>query len=102
MNLITSNIEEISQLCSKHHVKSLFAFGSIVRNKLTPESDIDFLVDIDNNDPLSYADDYFKLKQQLSAILKKEIDLLEQKAIKNKYLKESIDTSKVLVYGKGN
>jgi predicted nucleotidyltransferase len=99
MNLISSNIETIIKLCDVYHVKSLFAFGSVTRNDLKPSSDIDFIVDIDNDDPISYSDDYFGLKFQLEQLLKRPIDLLEQKALRNEYLKRNIDNSKILVYG---
>ncbi len=100
MEPISRNIDEIRALCNKHHVKSLFAFGSVTRNDLKPTSDIDFIIDIDNKDPLSYSEDYFQIKFQLEQILKRQVDLLESKAIKNPYLKENIDRTKVLVYGK--
>lgn len=102
MNLITSNIGRIKALCDLYHVKTLFAFGSVTRNELKPDSDIDLVVDIDSNDPLTYSDDYFGLKFQLEQVLKRPIDLLELRAIKNQYLKQNIENSKVLVYGKGN
>ncbi len=102
LELITSNIDRIKALCDKYHVKTLFAFGSITRNELKPSSDIDLVVDIDSNDPLTYSDDYFGLKFQLEKLLKRHIDLLELRAIKNQYLKQNIEKSKVLVYGKGN
>ena len=87
MKLITLNIDTIKSLCAKYHVKSLFAFGSVTRDELKPNSDIDLIVDIDGNDPLSYSDDYFGLKFQLEELLKRQIDLLELRAIKNQYLK---------------
>ena len=102
MKLITSNIDTIKALCNKYHVKTLFAFGSVTRDELKPDSDIDLLVDIDSNDPISYSDNYFDLKFQLEQLLKRHIDLLELRAIKNQYLKQNIENSKVLVYGKGN
>ena len=81
-------------------VKSLFAFGSITTDKFRPDSDIDLVVDINENDPISYSESYFNLKFQLEKLLKRQIDLLEQKAIRNPYLKEQIDKTKVLIYGK--
>jgi predicted nucleotidyltransferase len=102
MKLITLNIDTIKALCDKYHVKTLFAFGSVTRDELKSTSDIDLVVDIDSNDPLSYSDDYFGLKFQLELLLKRHVDLLELRAIKNQYLKQNIDNSKVLVYGKGN
>ena len=102
MKLITLNIGTIKGLCVKYHVRSLFAFGLVTRDELKPNSDIDLIVDIDSNDPLSYSDNYFGLKFQLEELLKRQIDLLELRAIKNQYLKQNIDNTKVLVYGKGN
>ncbi len=102
MKLITLNIDTIKALCDKYHVKTLFAFGSVTRDELRSTSDIDLVVDIDSNDPLSYSDDYFGLKFQLEQLLKRQVDLLEQHAIKNQYLRQNIENSKVLVYGKGN
>jgi len=102
MKLITLNIDTIRGLCAKYHVKTLFAFGSVTRDELKTHSDIDLVVDIDSNDPLSYSDDYFGLKFQLEQLFKRQIDLLELRAIKNQYLKQNIENTKVLVYGQGN
>jgi predicted nucleotidyltransferase len=102
MNPITRNIDKIKALCDKYHVKTLFAFGSVTKDEFKLNSDIDLVVDIENNEPLSYSDDYFGLKFQLEQLLKRQIDLLELRAIKNQYLKKNIENSKVLVYEKGN
>jgi predicted nucleotidyltransferase len=100
MKELKDHIAQINQLCDMHDVKSLFAFGSVVSNKLTPQSDIDLIVDIDSKDPLDYSDNYFALKFQLENILNRQIDLLESKAVKNPFLKKQIDSTKVLVYGR--
>jgi predicted nucleotidyltransferase len=57
------------------------------------------VVDFKIEDPLEYADNYFDLKFELEKILNRQIDLLESKAIRNPFLKENIDKTKVLVYG---
>ena len=100
MNLISSNIDQIRILCDRYHVRSLYAIGSVTRDALKPESDVDFVVDIQNDNPVSYSEDYFALKFQLEVLFKRAIDLLEEKAIKNPYLLESLNKTKVLVYGK--
>lgn len=97
---LKDHIEQIQQICDTYHVKSLFAFGSAVSNNLKAESDIDLIVDIDSKDPLDYSDNYFALKFQLENILKRPIDLLEDKALKNPFLKNQIDNTKVLIYGR--
>lgn len=89
---------EISELCRKNSVKVLYAFGSVTTRWFADKSDIDLIVDIDSADPLEYADNYFNLKFSLESLLQRQIDLLEQKALKNKYLIEKINQTKILIY----
>lgn len=91
MHVIPSHIDQIRKLCIANKVKSLFAFGSVVRNDFNPESDIDLMVEIDEKEPLAYAANYFNLKFQVENLLHKEIDLLGQKAFHSTLLKEEID-----------
>jgi predicted nucleotidyltransferase len=91
-------ISEIRILCQKNKVRNLYIFGSVLTERFTEESDIDLIVDIDSSDPLDYADNYFNLKFALEDLLDRQIDLLESKAIKNPYLRESIDNTKTLLY----
>jgi predicted nucleotidyltransferase len=100
VNELNDHIEQIRQLCNEHDVQSLFAFGSVISNKLKPESDIDLIVDIYSKDPVDYSDNYFALKFQLEDILERPVDLLEAKALKNPFLRKEIDNTKVLIYGR--
>ena len=102
MKILNQYIEQIRKLCEINKVRTLFAFGSVTTDKFTSDSDIDLVVDIDDNEPISYSDKYFNLKFQLEKILKRQIDLLEQKAIRNRFLKSEIDQTKILIYGKGS
>lgn len=99
MTIIDKNIDNIKTLCSKHRVERLFVFGSILTNNFKESSDIDLIVSFYDVDLFDYADNYFDLKASLEKLLKRQIDLLEDKAIKNPYLRKSIDSSKRLIYG---
>ncbi len=99
MNLVDKNIDGIKDLCRKHKVRKLFAFGSVLTGKFKRTSDIDLIVDFQDVDLYSYADNYFDLKDSLERLFKREVDLLEDKAIKNPYLRQSIESSKHLIYG---
>ena len=99
MKIIDLNIDKIRDLCYKHKVARLFVFGSVLSDRFKKSSDIDFIVDFQEIDVYDYADNYFDLKFSLENILKRNIDLLEDKAIKNPYLRQSIDSSKQLLYG---
>jgi len=102
MNIVEQNINNIITLCDEHKVDKLFVFGSVLTDGFKPSSDIDFLVDFAEVDLYSYADNYFDFKNSLEKLLQRQVDLLEDKAIKNPYLRESIDSSKKLIYGSEN
>lgn len=89
---------QIFTLCNTNNVNKLFVFGSVLTPSFNQNSDIDFLVEIVDDDPLQYADNYFNLKFGLEDLLHKPIDLLENKAIRNPYLKQNIDKTKILFY----
>ena len=100
MNFLEQHNIQIVNLCESNDVKSLFLFGSAITNNFTNESDIDLVVDFEEEDPISYSNKYFNLKFQLEDLLKRKIDLLEQKAIRNKFLMEEINKTKIRIYGK--
>jgi len=87
MNLIERNIDKIRDLCSRHKVKSLFVFGSVLTERSGKNSDVDLVVDFQGVDLYDYADNYFDLKESLEKLFKRDVDLLEEKAIRNPYLK---------------
>ena len=93
MNIITKNRSIISKICESHKVRTLFVFGSVLTERFSKNSDIDFLVDFQDVDLYNYANNYFELKTALEKTLKHEVDLLEEKAIKNPYLRNSIDST---------
>jgi len=99
---LDSYTTQIKILCKENKVKDLFVFGSVLTLQFNENSDIDLIVDIDSSDPIDYADHYFDLKFSLEDLLGRPIDLLENKAIKNPFLRQQIDQTKALVYGSGN
>ena len=98
MGYLEKYLDQLRIICQRTDVKSLFAFGSVVRNDFKADSDIDLIVDIAASDPLSYADKYFDLKFALEKIFRRKIDLLEEKSLDNPYLMKQINQTKVLIY----
>ena len=98
-NLIENHYKDIAILCQAHKVKSLYAFGSALSDKFNNESDVDLLVDFQQLDVLDYGDNYYEFKFSLENIFKRNVDLLEQKAIKNLYFLKTINQNKKLIYG---
>lgn len=99
MQIEKPQIEKIQQLCKKNRVKSLFAFGSVTRDDFDPSSDIDLVVDFNETDPFKYTDLYFEMKVRLEEIFKRQVDLLEERAIRNKFFREQLENTKVKLYG---
>jgi predicted nucleotidyltransferase len=98
-NILTNSAPKIASLCKKYKVKKLYAFGSVLTDKFTNQSDIDLVVDFKEIDLKDYVDNYFGLQYSLEDVLGREVDLLEDKAIRNPILRKNIDVSKQLIYG---
>ena len=79
--LLSDNSLHIHTLCKNNKVKTLYVFGSILTAKFNKDSDIDFIVDFQEQD-----------------VLDRKIDLLEQQAIKNPYFLKNINEKKQLIY----
>ena len=98
MNIDKTAIDQIQALCRANKVKTLFAFGSVTRDDFGAESDVDLVVDIDEQDPFTYTDLYFHLKSRLEEIFKRQVDLLEERAIKNRIFRSELESTKVKIY----
>lgn len=58
-----------------------------------------WFVDFDKVSLEDYVDNYFDFKYSLEDLFGREVNLLEDKAIRNPILRKNIDNSKQLVYG---
>jgi len=99
--LIKNSLKEIIHSCQKHNVKSLELFGSAVRNDFNENSDIDFLYEFDKGkiEELEYADNYFEFLFSLEYILNRNVDLVPNEKLKNRYLLNQINSEKIKIYG---
>jgi predicted nucleotidyltransferase len=91
--------EQINDLCKQYNVKKLFAFGSVLTDNFSENSDVDLIVDFDKQAIKDHFLHYFDFKYSLESIFQRAVDLLEEQPIRNSYLKKNIDNSKILIYG---
>ena len=96
--ILEKNIDTISKLCSSHHVKHLYAFGSVLTHRFNDDSDVDLIVDFEPMDISGYADNYYNFKFLLEETFQKPVDLLEETAIKNPYFREAVNKQRQLIY----
>ena len=99
MHIENPKIDQIRELCKENRVKTLFAFGSVTRDDFNADSDIDLVVDFEEKDPFIYSDLYLNLKSKLENILNRQVDLLEERAIKNRFFRQQLESTKVPLYG---
>jgi predicted nucleotidyltransferase len=99
MHIENPKIDQIKELCKQNKVKTLFAFGSVIRDDFNANSDIDLVVDFEEKDPFIYSDLYLNLKSKLEDLLKRQVDLLEDRAIKNRFFRQQLESTKVPLYG---
>jgi len=70
-------------LVERFHINSIGLFGSVVRDDFNDKSDIDIIVDFTK--PIGI--DFIDLADLLEASLKRPVDLVSKKGIKEKYFK---------------
>ena len=100
MKLIELNLQRILDLCRKHKVKTLSVFGSILTDKFNDQSDVDLLVDFDEEITYhNYADNFFELYHALRNLFGRDVDLVDASSVKNPYFKEELDETKQMIYG---
>jgi len=76
--LISHNKTAILDLAKQHGVKSISLFGSMVRGDDSDNSDVDFLVELEQGRDLF---DLGELLMDLQALLQRKVDVVTQNAL---------------------
>lgn len=100
---IRRRINDFLYLCQTHKVKTLYAFGSSITDRFNEQtSDIDLLVEIDDDDPIERGEKLMSFWDKLEEFFHRKVDLLTDSSIKNPILRKNIDKTKILIYdGRG-
>jgi uncharacterized protein len=90
---IIARIQTNRALLEKFSVKSISVFGSVVRDELRPDSDVDILVEFHSNARIGFFT-FVHFKNQLSDLLGCPVDLVTpdvlHPALKEKILGEAV------------
>jgi len=98
MNLIDNYRNQIIELCDNHNVKELYLFGSVLTDQFNDSSDIDLLIQFDQVELLEYFDNYMDLKEKLEKMFNRQVDLVENQAVRNPIFRKVLDREKRLLY----
>lgn len=98
IDLITSNLAQVSNLCRMYGVGKLDVFGSAATGTFDPvRSDIDLIVDFADESP-GFARRYVAFAEDLETLFGRRVDLLIDKPFKNPYFRSSVNKSRVTIY----
>jgi predicted nucleotidyltransferase len=84
----------MAEFCRRHHIRKLSLFGSALRGKLRPDSDIDFLVEFDPNH-IPGLINLAGMEIELSEILGRKADLRTPQDLSRYIRREIIDSARV-------
>ena len=97
--IIETRRDEVAELCRRYQVRRLDLFGSATRDDYDPSrSDVDFLVEFEPGGALKALDQYFGLKEGLEALLGRPVDLVVASAVRNPYIRKSIEETRENLY----
>ncbi|MEM9019561.1 MAG: nucleotidyltransferase domain-containing protein [Planctomycetota bacterium] len=100
LDQVLAKRDEIETLGRTHHARTLWLFGSAACGDFDPEtSDLDFLVIFEPDHEGSAWDAYWGLQEGLQAMFGRKVDLVDREAMKNRYVIESVDATRKLIYG---
>lgn len=88
--------EQIETFCERHQIKRLAVFGSVLREDFRPDSDIDVLIELDENRRTTFLD-MVEMRDELSAILGRSVDLLTPNALSN-YFRDDVLSQAQVIY----
>ena len=99
LEMIEDKRSELIDLCGRYEVRRLALFGSALRDDFdSGRSDLDFSVEFSSMAPEEHAEAYFGLLEDLEELFGRRVELVELGAVRNPYLRRSIEEEQETLY----
>ena len=85
----------IEAFCRKNRIRRLSLFGSVLRDELSPDSDIDVLIEFEPGHAVDFFD-FMELQFQLSEIFGRDVDLNTPGILSRYFRQQVMDTAQVV------
>lgn len=72
--------EEIAKFCRRWRIRELALFGSALRDDFSSDSDLDFLVDFEQDTDWGLLE-HIQMQQELEALVQRGVDLITRRAL---------------------
>ena len=89
--------ETIADFCRRWKVTELGLFGSVLRDDYRASSDVDVLVQFDEDSEWSLGD-FVEMQDELGAMVGRKVDLVEKQGLVNPFRRHSILTTRQVIY----
>jgi predicted nucleotidyltransferase len=87
---------QLSEFCSRNHIRQLLVFGSALRDDFRPDSDVDLLVDFEPGAPVGFLA-LSRMQRELAALFQRPVDLVPKQGLKSA-IREAVLASAEVVY----
>ena len=94
---LTIDHGRLAGFCRKWRITELALFGSVLREDFRPDSDVDVLVSFEPGAPWTLWD-LLAIRDELGAMFGRDVDLVEEKALRNPFRRHAILSTKQVIY----
>ncbi|HEX7365740.1 MAG TPA: nucleotidyltransferase domain-containing protein [Pelobium sp.] len=93
-------LPQIVRLLKAHKIANACVFGSVLTQKFDVTSDVDFIVNLEEGiEPAEAGTHLWNLHDDLRLLLNRDVDILTERSLKNPYLIQEINNTKLPIYG---
>jgi predicted nucleotidyltransferase len=86
--------KKLNEFCKRNHIRKLSIFGSAIRGELQADSDIDLLVEFDqDHTPGLFS--IIKMEMELTEVLGRKVDLRTPEDLSQYFRNEVVQNAKV-------
>lgn len=91
--------DALPKLCRKLGIVRVDVFGSFARNEATEFSDLDLLIEFDEEFDAPLCNRFFDFLTEIEAIFGNRVDVLTDESIQNPVLRRAIERDRIRIYG---
>jgi predicted nucleotidyltransferase len=88
--------EWIAEFCRRNHIRKLSLFGSVLTDRFRPDSDVDVLVEFEQ-DHIPSLFEVVRMERELSEVLGRKVDLRTPEDL-SRHFREQVVSSALVQY----
>jgi len=88
--------QALIEYCRRNQIRELSVFGSVQRDDFRPDSDVDILVEFEEDAEIGFLA-LSRIRRELSAIIGRDVDLVPKDGLKT-FIRQSVLDSSDIIY----